>query len=155
MIEKGFTVLVGDANGADKAIQRHLAERAYQNVIVYCMAGRCRNNLGAWQIHKVEAPDGTNGFAYYSAKDLAMVSDADYGLMLWDGASKGTFNDIVQMVRKGKPVVVYLARQKNCESLRSASDLAQLLAKSDPVAARKFQEQLRMLGDAGRAPAAR
>ena len=26
MIEKGFTILVGDANGADKAVQRYLAE---------------------------------------------------------------------------------------------------------------------------------
>ena len=39
MIEKGFTILVGDANGADKAVQRYLAERGYRNVIVHCMVG--------------------------------------------------------------------------------------------------------------------
>jgi len=27
MIEKGFAILVGDANGADKAVPRYLAER--------------------------------------------------------------------------------------------------------------------------------
>lgn len=27
MIEKGFTIQVGDANGADKAVERHLAEK--------------------------------------------------------------------------------------------------------------------------------
>jgi hypothetical protein len=27
MIEKGFTILVGDANGADKAVQRYLADK--------------------------------------------------------------------------------------------------------------------------------
>ena len=27
MIEKDFTILVGDANGADKAVQRYLAEK--------------------------------------------------------------------------------------------------------------------------------
>jgi hypothetical protein len=32
MIEKGFQILVGDANGADKAIQRYLAEKSYPNV---------------------------------------------------------------------------------------------------------------------------
>ena len=32
MIEKGFQILVGDANGADKAVQRYLADRSYPNV---------------------------------------------------------------------------------------------------------------------------
>ena len=30
MIEKDFTILVGDANGADKAVQRYLAEKGYR-----------------------------------------------------------------------------------------------------------------------------
>src|SRR3990170_3898864 len=39
IIERGFTVVVGDANGADKAVQQYLASRRYQKVIVFCMAG--------------------------------------------------------------------------------------------------------------------
>ena len=31
VIEKNLTVLVGDANGADKAVQKYLAERNYEN----------------------------------------------------------------------------------------------------------------------------
>ena len=30
MIEKGFTILVGNANGADNAVQRFLAEKGYR-----------------------------------------------------------------------------------------------------------------------------
>ena len=45
IIAKQLTVLVGDANGADKAVQRHLAERHYEHVFVYCTEV-CRNNLG-------------------------------------------------------------------------------------------------------------
>ena len=37
MIEKGFQILVGDADGADKAVQRYLADRSYPNVLVHCM----------------------------------------------------------------------------------------------------------------------
>lgn len=37
MIEKGFTILVGDANGADMAVQGYLADEDYRNVIVHCM----------------------------------------------------------------------------------------------------------------------
>jgi hypothetical protein len=35
MIEKGFQILVGDADGADKAVQRYLADKAYPNVLVH------------------------------------------------------------------------------------------------------------------------
>ena len=39
-MDKGLTILVGDANGADKALQRYLASNRYNKVIVYCMVGR-------------------------------------------------------------------------------------------------------------------
>ena len=39
-------ILVGDANGADKAVQQHVASRRYEHVLVYCM-DECRNNIGA------------------------------------------------------------------------------------------------------------
>jgi hypothetical protein len=60
MIEKGFTILVSDANCADKAVQRYLAEKRYQNVIVHCMTANCRNNVGEWPT----APQGARGFVY-------------------------------------------------------------------------------------------
>lgn len=87
MIDKDFTILVGDANGADKAVQRYLAEKGYRNVIVHCMANNCRNNVAYWPTREVLPPKGARGFAYYAAKDQAMVDDAAYGLMLWDGES--------------------------------------------------------------------
>jgi hypothetical protein len=39
-------------------------------------------------------------------KDQAMVDDTTYGLMLWDGESKGTLNNVINMVRQKKQVVV-------------------------------------------------
>ena len=45
MIDQDFAILVGDANGADKAVQRYLANRRYNHVVVYCMAKHCRNNV--------------------------------------------------------------------------------------------------------------
>ena len=103
MIEKDFTILVGDANGADKAVQRYLAEKAYRNAIVHCMAGNCRNNIAGWPVREVAGSTGARGFAYYATKDRAMVDDAAYGLMLWDGESKGTLNSVINMIRQGKP----------------------------------------------------
>lgn len=154
MVEKRFMILVGDANGADKAVQRHLAERGYGNVIVYCMVGNCRNNLGGWQAREIAAPPGAKGFAFYSAKDLAMVEAADYGFMLWDGESKGTLNDVIQMARRGKPVVVYLAPRKTFASVRTEIDLPQLLADCDPAVARHLDLELPAQSVKHRVPAA-
>jgi hypothetical protein len=92
MIEKGFQILVGDANGADKAVQRYLADRSYPHVLVHCMKDHCRNNVGNWPTREVAAPRGARGFDYYSLKDRAMAAAAEYGLMLWDGKSRGTVN---------------------------------------------------------------
>ena len=56
MIEKGFTILIGDANGADKAVQLYLAQKGYRNVIVHCMARNCRNNVDDWPAREITAP---------------------------------------------------------------------------------------------------
>ena len=100
MVEKGFQILVGDANGADKAVQRYFADKAYPNVLVHCMKGHCRSNLGSWPTRQVTAPLGAKGFDYYSLKDRAMAEAAQYGLMLWDGKSKGTVNKRRQSVSR-------------------------------------------------------
>jgi hypothetical protein len=40
IISKEFEVVVGDANGADKALQSYLADINYEHVTVFC-AGDC------------------------------------------------------------------------------------------------------------------
>ena len=142
MIDKGFTILVGDASGADKAVQRYLAENGFRNVIVHCMAGNCRNNIAGWPTREISAAPGSRGFAYYSTKDLAMVNDAEYGLMLWDGESKGTLNNVINLVHQNKMVVVYFAPQKSFHNLRSPGDVTQLLANLDPARVQYLQRQL-------------
>ncbi len=142
MIEKGFTILVGDANGVDKAVQRYLSEKGYRNVIVHCMAGNCRNNIGGWTIREITAPHGARGFAYYALKDQAMVDDAAYGLMLWDGESKGTLNSVINLVRQEKLVVVYLAPKKTFQNLRSAKDVMDLLSNCSRASVQRFEREL-------------
>lgn len=142
IIGKGFTILVGDANGADKAVQRYLAEKRFRNVIVHCMVGNCRNNVAGWPTHEVSASPGARGFSYYSTKDLAMVNEAEYGLMLWDCESKGTLNNAINLVHQKKPVVVYLAPEKRFQNLRTLGDLAQLLASCEPARAQQLGREL-------------
>jgi hypothetical protein len=144
MIEKGFRILVGDANGADKAIQRYLADKAYQNVLVHCMKDHCRNNIGHWPTREVDAPRGARGFDYYSLKDRAMADAAEYGLMLWDGKSKGTVNNVVNLSRDHKPVVVYVAPTKQFRTIKTADDLRGLLAQGDSDSVERIVSELHL-----------
>jgi adenine-specific DNA-methyltransferase len=68
MSENSFTILAGDANGADKAVQRYLADKDYRNVIVHCMTANCRYNVGGWAAQGVAAPTGARGFTYYQPR---------------------------------------------------------------------------------------
>lgn len=144
IIEKGFQILVGDANGADKAVQRYLAAKAYPTVLVHCMADHCRNNLGHWPTRQVLAPRGARGFDYYSLKDRTMAEAAEYGLMLWDGKSKGTINNVVNLSRRNKVVVVYVAPAKSFQTVRSFEDLKDVLGKGDPSSVDRLVNDLRL-----------
>jgi len=131
MIDKGFQILVGDANGADRAVQSYLAEKAYPHVLVHCMERHCRNNVGNWSTHEVPAPKGARGFDFYSAKDRVMADAAEYGLMLWDGKSKGTINNVVNLSREGKPVVVYVAPRRRFLTVKAFDELGSVLAQGE------------------------
>lgn len=144
MVDKGFQILVGDANGADKAIQRYLANKEYANVLVHCMVNHCRNNLGNWPMRQVAAPHGAKGFEYYSLKDEQMAEAAEYGLMLWDGKSKGTINNVVNLCRRSKTVVVYVAPVKSFQTIRSLSDLKDVLSKGDPPSVDRLVSDLHL-----------
>lgn len=142
LIARGCTILIGDANGADKTVQQHLAYRNYRHVIVYCV-DRCRNNLGRWPTNTVAAPEGQKGFAFYAVKDAAMARDANCGVMLWDGKSKGTLNNIQNLVGMGKKTLVYLAPEKAFHKLASNQDLRELLRRCDPAKVREAQREIR------------
>jgi hypothetical protein len=60
-----------------------------------------------------------------------MAESAEYGLMLWNGKSKGTVNNVVNLSRDHKPVVVYVASTRQFRTIKSLDDLKDLLAKSD------------------------
>jgi hypothetical protein len=110
IIDKSLTVIVGDANGADKAIQQYLKNKNYKNVTIFCMEGGCRNNIGGWPTRIIKAANPhRRDFAYYSTKDKAMAAEADYGLMLWDGQSRGTLTNVVNLLQNGIPVVIHTA----------------------------------------------
>jgi adenine-specific DNA-methyltransferase len=128
IITKHLDVIVGDANGADKAVQSYFSEHQYHNVVVYCTADECRNNLGNWRVATVGAPHRTRDFEFFAAKDAAMAAEADFGFMLWDGKSVGTLVNVARMVARRKPVVLFSRMTCSFRTLRSPEALAAVLS---------------------------
>ena len=132
LMAKRHTVLIGDANGVDKAVQSFLAESGYKEVIVYCMDGECRNNVGNWPVESVMSGKKTKDFSYFAMKDKKMSQDADYGFMIWDGESKGTLNNVLNLLKEGKPVLIYRSPSREFLEIKSQEELKPILDKCTP-----------------------
>lgn len=71
-------------------------------------------------------PASVRGFEFYKQKDIAMANTADYGFMIWDGESKGTLNNMINLISRNKPVMVYLINQKKVLTVENTEDLNEL-----------------------------
>jgi hypothetical protein len=157
VLAHGLRVVVGDANGADKALQSYLAEKQYPTVTIFCAQGRCRNNVGGWEERAVPVPEGLTGRDFYTVKDLAMAQEADYGLVLWDGKSLGSINNVLALLKRGKTVVVYVSPRQAFATLKNAMDVEMLIGECDPEDREEilrktgFGRKLRELQAAGQA----
>ena len=141
LIQKKCQIFIGDANGADKAVQQHFADRNYRNVTVFCM-GTCRNNVGDWDFRRIEAHSSRKDFMYYATKDITMAREAKCGVMLWDGKSKGTLHNILNLIAANKKVLVYFSPEKAFHKLSTPEDVDSLLSRCDPDEIERIQHSL-------------
>ena len=128
IIESGYQVLVGDADGVDTSIQTYLLERNAQSVLVYCAGNQPRNNIGDWPVNKIETKYSIGTRAYFTAKDLAMAEDCDYGLMIWDAKSTGTLSNAIELLKRKKSSLIFFNKEKLFVKIKSASDLEAIVS---------------------------
>jgi hypothetical protein len=138
IINNGFTILIGDASGIDKAVQNYCTEKQYSNVQVFASNGKARNNIGQWEVVKIEIENNIKGFDFYAAKDLAMAKEADYGFMIWNGKSKGTLNNIINLTLLDKKVLVYYTPDNKFYVLKSIDAVKEFLSKNDDITVKNF-----------------
>ncbi|MBI3229498.1 MAG: hypothetical protein HYZ45_04710 [Burkholderiales bacterium] len=144
MIDSGLTVLLGDANGVDSAVQAYLHARQYQQVRVYCSGERPRYNLGAWSIAPVETTFRAGSREYFTAKDIAMAQAADYGFMIWDQTSTGTLSNVLELLAQGKKSVISLAQQHAFLTVASVADCEKFLSFMDAEAIAKANQKINL-----------
>ena len=127
IIAQGYDVLIGDANGVDALVQQFFLENDYANVTVYCMNDICRNNIGGWPVKSITMESSRRDFAYYTAKDRAMALDADYGFMIWSGTSKGSLNNMLNLVGLKKKALLFFYPGNEFYTLTTIQELADVV----------------------------
>ncbi len=131
--QKGYEVLVGDCYGVDASVQKFYSGLGYSNVVVFASNGKARNNIGRWNVRNVAVPSYVRGFDFYKQKDIAMANEADYGFMIWDGESRGTLNNTINLVTRGKQVLIYLTTQEQMLTVKDLDDLSVLVERCSPT----------------------
>lgn len=110
----------------DAAMQQALAGRKYPNVTVYTVHAEPRRNAGSWDIATVPGSKPPFTFHDHRRKDAAMAYEADGGFMIWDGKSRGTFINMVELLGLGKLVEVWLTEKQRSLTLHTLEELAAL-----------------------------
>ena len=123
IINKNYNILIGDAKGIDSNIQQFLADNYYEKVCIYASNGLARNNYGDWKIENVKVDSNIKNFDFYVAKDLEMAKNADYGFMIWNGKSKGTFNNMINLLNQNKEVLLYYTITEKFYNFKQLEDL--------------------------------
>ena len=120
-------VLIGDASGSDAEMQSLLAGYNYVHVGGFHAGTEPRNNLGDWAAYHIPPPDGARGFAVQAGKDREMARRADFGLMVWNGASPGTCLNVLRLAANGTPCVIYDTMRGTVATVRNTADWRAML----------------------------
>ena len=143
-VQNGHQILIGDADGVDKLVQEFLSSLKYENVTIYCVEGHCRNNIGKWLVKNVKNTLKAKNFQYYVQKDKAMAEDADLALMIWNGKSNGTLNNVINMLEQNKQSTIFQIREKTLTNIASKDMFDLLLKKINPQNLMAIDKKIRL-----------
>jgi len=127
-MNNGDFVLIGDANGVDKSVQRYLYSKTYKNVIVFCV-NECRNNIGGWEVKHIKSAKKHKEINFYARKDMEMINLSNYGLIVWNEESKGTYNNLLALLRQDKKIYLYSTKKKEFRIITNYSEIDRFLSK--------------------------
>lgn len=146
IIAQDYSILVGDADGVDSSIQSYLCEANADSALVYCSGSAPRNNLGRWPVKSIEVGELKPGSrAFFTAKDVAMAKDADFGLMVWDCKSSGTLNNVIELLQRNKKSVVFVNKVKTFQNVGDVAQLEELLMFMSPPALQKVDAKIGLM----------
>ncbi len=110
--EKNIKVLVGDAKGIDSLIQDYFSNNKYFNLnicSIYEIPRNRKNNNFKTILIEVDM-DIKSERKKQEKKDEYMSLNSDYSFVVWDGKSKGSFNNIQRALENDKLLKVYYTK---------------------------------------------
>jgi len=144
IVNSQLHVIIGDANGVDSSAQRVLLELGCQYATVFSSSEKPRNNLGSWPVQVVHTHHAAGTRAFFTAKDLKMAEEADYGLMVWDTKSTGTLSNVIELLKRKKCSVVYVNKIKKFFIIKSPEHLQALIDCMSPASIVKANEKIKL-----------
>ena len=142
VVDSDLDVVVGDADGADTSIQAVLLAKGARQVTVYCSGEQPRNNVADWPVKNVFPEAARGSRAYFTAKDIEMAHESDYGLMIWDCKSTGTLSNVIELLKEEKKSVVFVNKHKDFVTVADVSGLDHLLTFMSEHARTKAEEKI-------------
>jgi hypothetical protein len=98
-----------------------------------------------WAAYHVPSPEGAEGYWVDAAKDREMARRADFGMMVWDGASPGTAVNVLRLAIANKPCVIYDLARGSMATTYNVEDWYAMLRHAGPDIRR--QAEARMTAD--------
>ncbi len=144
IISSGYKIIIGDADGVDSSIQNYLHSKGVESVTVYCTGTRPRNNIGNWNINRVETDKKPGTRDFFTAKDISMSKDCDYGLMIWDSKSTGTLSNVLELLSLKIKSLVFVNKSKKFYEISSIKTFEDLLSVMSDSALEKAEKKINL-----------
>lgn len=109
IIDQNIQINIGDADGIDSMVQNYCKRRNYSNVTVYSIYSPPRYKVpGFNKKYIVVDTDSKKERERQKEKDSAMTTESDFSLVIWDGKSKGSYQNILRAIENNIKAKVYL-----------------------------------------------
>lgn len=109
-MKRGDRIVVGDAPGIDRQVQKYLNKMKYKDVEIYGPGKQVRYTANKkWKTNPIDASEFEEGSPeWLRKKDVAMTNAADEGLaIILDEGAKATRNNVDRLRSQGKAATVY------------------------------------------------
>jgi hypothetical protein len=110
IVKANSKILIGDAPGADTRVQDYLNEVGYRNVRVFTTDKEARNNVGKWEVQKIDASQYEDEREARRQKDIAMTKASNKGLAISsedDRPDSATSLNVQRMKDQGSEMAVW------------------------------------------------
>jgi len=108
---EGHKIIVGDAPGIDRQVQKYLKRKGYSNVEIYGPGKKVRYSASKfWKTNPIDVPDAEPmSERWLAGKDFAMTNAATRGLaVILDNGATATRNNVQRLIDQNKEVDVYM-----------------------------------------------